>query len=292
MRTLKANTISATYVASNETETVVLLHSSASSSSQWRALSALLESEFQVLTPDLYGYGASPEWPGREPITLAHEGAAVSALLGNDDRPVHVVGHSYGGAIALKFALESQVRLRSLTLIEPVAFYLLRHDVQEAALYEDVCRIGDSVRQSVARGDYWGGMERFIDYWNGSGTWESLTEDKRAALAARTPKVALDFYTTTAEDTPLSAYSSIAAPVLLLRGEYAPAPTRRIAELLAHAIPASHLQTVPGAGHMAPLTHKEFVNDAIRRHLLQNAYPREQRTGSAIAESVYAAVGA
>ena len=292
MHMLQANTVTATYVASNENETVLLLHSSASSSSQWRALSALLESQFQVLTPDLYGYGASPEWPGREPITLAHEAAAVSALLGNDDRPVHVVGHSYGGAVALKLALARHIRLQSLTLIEPVAFYLLRNDTQETELYEEVCRIGNSVRQAVARGDYWGGMARFIDYWSGTGTWDRLAEEKRAALALRTPKVALDFHTTTAEDTPLSVYSHISAPVLILRGEYAPAPTQRIAELLAHAIPASHLQTVPDAGHMAPLTHKEFVNKAIRRHLLQNAYPHEQRTGSAITESVYAAVGA
>jgi pimeloyl-ACP methyl ester carboxylesterase len=289
---LQANTTGTAPAHSNDVETVVLLHSSASSGSQWRTLRGLLEDDFVVLTPDLYGYGASADWPGRKPVTLAHEAAAVSALLGDEDKPVHIVGHSYGGVVALKLALESHVRLRSLTLIEPVAFHLLRHDVQGAALYEDVRRIGDSVRQSVACGDYWGGMERFIDYWNGSGTWESLTEDKRAALAARTPKVALDFHITTAEDTPLSAYSHISAPALILRGEYAPAPTQRIAELLAHTIPASHLKTVPGAGHMAPLTHKEFVNDAIRRHLLQNADSREQRTGSAIAKSVCAAVGA
>jgi hypothetical protein len=116
-----------------------------------------------------------------------------------------------------------------------VAFYLLRHDPQQAELYNEVCRIGDRVRQSVACGDYWGGMGQFIDYWNGSGTWESLSEDKRAALAARAPKVALDFYTITAEDTLLSAYRSIAAPVLILRCERAPAPTQRIAELLIHA---------------------------------------------------------
>jgi pimeloyl-ACP methyl ester carboxylesterase len=289
---LRANTMGTAFARSSEGDTVVLLHSSASSGSQWRTLCGLLENDFDVLTPDLYGYGASADWPGRKPITLAHEAAAVSALLGDEDKPAHIVGHSYGGVVALKLALESHVRLRSLTLIEPVAFHLLRHDVQGAALYEDVRRIGDSVRQSVACGDYWGGMERFIDYWNGSGTWESLTEDKRAALAARTPKVALDFHITTAEDTPLSAYSHISAPALILRGEYAPAPTQRIAELLAHTIPASHLKTVPGAGHMAPLTHKEFVNDAIRRHLLQNADSREQRTGSAIAKSVCAAVGA
>ncbi len=290
MRTLQSNTIGMTF-AHSEAETVVLLHSSASSGAQWRSLCGLLQNDFEVLAPDLYGYGTSVDWPGRRPFTLADEADAVGRLLGNNDKPVHIVGHSYGGAVALKLALAPHIRLQSLTLIEPVAFYLLPHDTEGTKLYNEVRRIGDLVRQCVACGDYWGGMGRFIDYWNGNGTWESLSEDKRAALAVRTPKVALDFYATTAEDTPLSAYCNIAAPALILRGQRTPAPTQRIAELLSHAIPESHLQTVPGAGHMAPLTHVEFVNAAIQRHLLQNARPREQHSGSDFSELGYAAVG-
>lgn len=291
MRKLEVHAVNKALAHSDEGDTVVLLHSSASSGSQWRSLYGLLESDFEVLAPDLYGYGASADWSGRKPLRLADEAAAVSVLLGNEDKPVHIVGHSYGGAVALKLALEPRIRLQSLTLIEPVAFYLLQRDTQEAELYDEVCRIGDSVRQSIACGDYWGAMGRFIDYWNGSGTWDRLAEDKRAALAARAPKVALDFYTTTTEDTSLSVYCSIAAPALILRGERTPAPTRRIADLLAQTIPGSDYQTVPGAGHMAPLTHADFVNATIRRHLLRNTLPRERHIGSALAAPAYAAVG-
>ena len=291
MPKLQTNGNSTAFAHSGEADTVVLLHSSASSGSQWRSLCGLLGDDFEVLAPDLYGYGASAAWPGHKPITIADEAAAITALLGNEDKPVHIVGHSYGGAVALELALKAHIHVQSVTLIEPVAFHLLRHDTQGRDLYNEVCRIGDRVRQSVACGDYWSAMARFVDYWNGNGTWESLTDDKRAALAARAPKVALDFYTTTAEDTPLSAYSHVAAPVLILSGEHTRAPTRRIAELLTRAIPRSHLQTVPGAGHMAPLTHKEFVNAAIRRHLLLNAWPREQHDGSGVPELGYAVVG-
>jgi pimeloyl-ACP methyl ester carboxylesterase len=291
VRMLQANTTGTAFVRGDEDERVVLLHSSASSGSQWHSLYGLLENDFEVLAPDLYGYGTSVDWPGRRPLTLADEADAVGKLLGNNDKPVHIVGHSYGGAVALKLALAPHIRLQSLTLIEPVAFYLLPRDTEGTKLYNAVRRIGDLVRQCVACGDYWGAMGQFIDYWNGNGTWESLSEDKRAALAARAPKVVLDFHATTAEDTPLSAYGHIAAPALILRGQYTPAPTQRIAELLSHVIRESHLQTVPGAGHMAPLTHPELVNAAIRRHLLLNALPRGQYTGSNFSEPGYAAVG-
>lgn len=290
MSKLQTTGTNTTLAYSGKGETAVLLHSSASSGSQWRSLAGLLENDFKVLAPDLYGYGASADWAERKPLTLADEAAAIRALLGRDDKAVHLVGHSYGGAVALKLALQAHIRLQSLTLIEPVAFHLLRHDTQHAGFYNEVFRIGANVHRSVAQGDYAGGMARFIDYWNGSGTWDRLAENKRAALAARIPKVALDFYTTTAEDTPLSAYRSIVAPVLILCGEHTPAPTRRIAELLAYAIPSSQLQTVPGAGHMAPLTHAEFVNAAVRRHVLRNTLPRERHAGSRVAELDYAAV--
>src|SRR6185503_3141479 len=63
---------------------------------------------------------------------LGQEAALVRALLDRYDGPAHLVGHSYGGAVALNVAHSRGAMLRSLTLIEPVAFHLLR-DGNEAA---------------------------------------------------------------------------------------------------------------------------------------------------------------
>jgi pimeloyl-ACP methyl ester carboxylesterase len=107
MHELQANSVNTAFAYSDEGDTVVLLHSSASSGSQWRSLCGLLETDFEVLAPDLYGYGARADWPGRGPLTLTDEAAAVSKLLGNNDKPAHIIGHSYGGAVALKLARSS-----------------------------------------------------------------------------------------------------------------------------------------------------------------------------------------
>jgi pimeloyl-ACP methyl ester carboxylesterase len=77
---------------------------------------------------DLYGYGESDSWPGNGPFTLTAEAALADAVLPTGNGLIHLVGHSYGGAVALRFATQYPERLRSLVLIEPVAFHLLRDE--------------------------------------------------------------------------------------------------------------------------------------------------------------------
>ncbi|MFQ5545667.1 MAG: alpha/beta fold hydrolase [Acidiferrobacterales bacterium] len=258
------------YTESGQGEnTVVLLHCSASSSAQWRTLSGVLEQDFRVLAPDFYGYGESAAWPGHTPLTLAQEVAAVVALTERFEKPIHLVGHSYGGAVALKAALSNAMQLQSLTLIEPVAFHLL--DVEDADFLDEILGIGNAVASALTSGDYHRGMQRFVDYWNGDGVWSQLTDDKRAALARYSSRVALDFWSTTTEETTLDACSELDVPTLILCGEHTPAPTQRITTLLEKTIPTTRQQTIAGAGHMLPLTHADVVNAAIAEHLARNS---------------------
>lgn len=81
------------------------------------------------------------------------------------------------------------------------------------------------------------------------------------------PKAPLDFRALINEPTPGSAYARFAFPVLVMRGEHAPSPTRLIADMLAALVPRARLAVVTGAGHMGPLTHAPDVNAAIARHV-------------------------
>jgi pimeloyl-ACP methyl ester carboxylesterase len=257
-------------------ETVLLLHSSAGSGALWRSLTERLRTRCRVLAPDLYGYGDTDPWPGHRALTLADEAALAAAVLPPACGPIHLVGHSYGGAVALRFALQWPGRLRSLTLIEPVAFHLLR-DAAEAAdrvLFRRVTALAAAVAATTAGGACQDAMAQFIDYWNGDGAWSQATPEAQAALAHRAPKVVLDFQATMSEPTPRAAYRQIAVPALVLRGTQSPRPTRRIAELVAKALPAARLETIDGAGHMLPLTHPESVNAAVAAHLFRAVVPQ------------------
>ena len=246
-------------------EPVMLLHSSASSSAQWRSLAEQLSGHYRVIAPDLHGYGATSNWPGSGAFRLEREAEIVYALLGRCSGPAHLVGHSYGGAVALHVARKRPDLVASLAVIEPVAFHLLRgHDSEALAEIEGVAA---DVARALASGNYFEGMSRFVDYWSGPGAWETVPPEKRPGFTARLGKVALDFEATLRETAGLADFRAMTVPALVVQGTRSPRPTRRIWELLAHALPNARAATLQGAGHMAPLTHREAVSALLAAHL-------------------------
>jgi pimeloyl-ACP methyl ester carboxylesterase len=86
-------------------------------------------------------------------------------------------------------------------------------------------------------------------------------------LSQTLDKVILDFKALLNEPASLEDYATIACPTLILCGEWARRPSRRIVQMLTGAMPKAYVQEVAGAGHMSPLTHPDAVNDLIREHL-------------------------
>lgn len=255
------------YLEQGAGEPVILLHGSAGSSAQWRALAAKLADRFRVLAPDLCGYGGTGPC-GDRPFSLAHEAQIVLALLERAGGRAHLVGHSYGGAVALHVALRHGASVLSLALIEPVAFHLLReNEALDAAAFAEIAAVAARVNRAFIDGDHEGGMARFVDYWSGSGAWGTVPVAKRAALVARLEKVALDFKAVFGEPTRLQDCWPLFMPVLLVQGGASPLPTRRVCGQLSRVIPDARLEVVEGAGHMLPLTHAERVNALLASHL-------------------------
>jgi pimeloyl-ACP methyl ester carboxylesterase len=276
------------YLDQGSGEPVVLLHSSASSGAQWRALMGQLGERYRVIAPDLYGYGGTASWAGCGSFGLEHEAQIVYALLGRAGEPVHLVGHSFGGAVALHVARTRPDLLASLTVIEPVAFHLLRGD--EA--FDEIATVAADVVKALASGDFFGGIARFVDYWSGPGAWAGIPAEKRPGLASRLGKVALDFHAAFSEPASIQDFCALALPTLVVQGACSPLPTRRICELLAAVLPDAHLTKIEGAGHMAPLTHRDSVNALIEAHLERNSGLLSRYRAPAVAVSGAAGPGA
>jgi pimeloyl-ACP methyl ester carboxylesterase len=248
---------------------VVCLHCSASTSGQWRPLMERLSAReplserFHVIAADLYGCGKSPAWPDERPMWIDDQIALLGAVFERAGERFHLVGHSYGGAIALKAALALKPRLASLVLYEPVLFALLLRDAPESAAAREIMAVRDD---TMRLGDD-EGAQRFIDYWMGEGAWTATPESRRAALVSAVRAMRPEWNSAFSEPTPLEALRAIDVPTLLLTGTASTAAARAVARLVAGVLPRVRVQEIEGAGHMAPVTHPQRVNPLIEQWL-------------------------
>lgn len=251
------------YRDSGAGEPVVLLHSTGFDSGQWRGVGEVLGADFQVLAPDLPGYGESRIRDGA--TGLAHDLWAVDLLLQHCGRPVHLVGHSYGGLLALHLALEEPDRLASLILIEPMAKGVLKGPDEAAARAE---MEGDAdFLAAIAGGDMAAALEGFVDYWNGRGAWAAMHQEGRAKILARGPKMMCELAAVDADQEAAAAYAGLALPTLLISGSETRLSARRICELLAAALPDARHSVISGAGHLSPLSHAAEVAALVAGHI-------------------------
>ena len=234
-----------------------------SSRAQWAELSAQLETQFRCIAVDLQGYGKSPFPDVDGPYTLAHETDAVNAAIAarlEPGEPFHLVGHSYGGATALRMARTMRTRVLSLAVFEPVAFHLLPST--DAARREIEAVVASILATATPRD----ATRVFLDYWNGAGAFDAMPAPLQDKFTAQIGKVKLDFQALLGEPAALADLATLDIPSLVLSGQRSPLSTRRLAEQLAAALPnASAMQT--RGGHMAPITHGAVVNPLIAAFL-------------------------
>jgi len=268
MSTSEANPPSIAYTDTGSGEPVVMIHCSSATRSEWQRLRECLNADFRSVAIDQWGCGQRAPWPGHLGFNLSGESAPIIELIRGMGVPVHLVGHSYGGGVALKIAREQPELIRSLTLIEPSSFHLLEGgDPDDQILLQEVIGVAQAVSGAVSSGNYWSGTGHFVDYWSGEGTWDAMPHKLQMTLSQTLHKVILDFGAVLNEPASLQDYATIACPTLILCGEWARRPSRRIVQMLAGAMPEAYVQEVAGAGHMSPLTHPDVVNELIREHL-------------------------
>ncbi|KQT08114.1 alpha/beta fold hydrolase [Ramlibacter sp. Leaf400] len=245
--------------------TVLCVHSNASHSGQWRELMEQLSDRFHVVAVDSWGSGRTAEWPSDRVIRLDDEVDLVEPLLLEGAAPVHLVGHSYGGAVALKAALRHRERIGRVALYEPTLFALVERETPA-----DVEGIRGAVQAAAAaldHGDADAAGQAFIDFWMGEGSWARIAPERRKPMAESCRNVRRWAHALMTDPVTPEDVRGLDRPVLLMTGERSPLSSlsvaRRLQQLLARA---QHVQ-LPKLGHMGPVTHPAVVNAGIAKFL-------------------------
>jgi pimeloyl-ACP methyl ester carboxylesterase len=255
------------YSESGSGPPVIFLHAGGSSGKQWAKTARLLEPRFRMVAPDLWGFGGTEAWPGPEKLTHDHQAFLVAGVVRRICRePVHLVGHSYGGATAIRVLLRDRDLVQTAVLIEPIVPSLLKL-AGETQLFREYFEMAQAFLRHAAAGNLDAAWRGFLDYRNGPGTWEALPGVSRARFHAATESTAAGFHSNLGNPTSLEDLERLSAPTLVMCGEKTTIPDRRVTEILRDHIPGCRYELIPGAEHMSPLTHPELIAQAIERHV-------------------------
>ncbi|MEM9332948.1 MAG: alpha/beta hydrolase [Pseudomonadota bacterium] len=243
---------------------IVALHSSASNGGQWRQLDEELNGRYSIHAPDLPGY----QRKGSQHLLAADATDYVVQLITSINQPIHLVGHSNGGRIAMNVALRRPDLIKSLTLYEPAIFHILsRDDAKGQQLHHGIRQIAGIVTASASTGEAHHGMKHFLDFWNGVGFWDSLPAQSQAKFADKITSVLSDFNEGFSDFWSLEDLRRLDVPALLMMGLESPDVSQRATTLLANALPNSRIALLPELGHMAPVFHPQWINPRIIEHI-------------------------
>lgn len=230
------------------------------SGSYWGPIAKALNGSVDLRGFDMPGHGRSDDWRPEEGGPDFHT-AATRIAASFIQRPLDLIGHSFGATIALRIAVAAPEAVRSLTLIEPVLFAARPDPVQDArdVLLADLLAVGDE--DAAAR--------EFLSVW-GSGETQDMPP-AAAARMARQVRLVAESQTALRHDAANilrdGGLEAIDAPVLLIAGADSPNVIHGIADALADRLPDVGRARVPDAGHMLPLTHPAEVAGLIAVNL-------------------------
>ncbi len=205
----------------------------------------ILQSRFRVLRYDRRGYGRSFEHPG--PFAVADNVEDLMALLAG--RSAVLVGHSYGGNVALAAAARLGASVSGV-------------GVYETPLSWQPWWPGTTAGGAAAASSTGEAAEAFMRRLIGDDGWDSLPERTRAAR--RREGTALRAELTSLREAAPWDPDGISVPVVCAHGSRGSAHHARGMDWLSRELPNAQLQVIDGAGHGAPNSHPaDFVSQVV-----------------------------
>jgi len=262
-RVIEANGISLYVEEHGDGVPVILLHGWPDSARLWRhQVPVLAASGYQVITPDMRGFGRSEHPAEVRSYGLRNVVGDITALLDGLDVPAaHVVGHDWGAAVAWLTAILCPDRVRTLTAISvphPLAPPTVRQ--YEMAWYQLFFQFY-GVAEATIQHDDWAWLRTFS---RGDGDLETAIADlsRPGALTA-----SLNWYRANLAPRmpgPAPALPPVTAPTLgiwstedhYLDGE-------RMKKSAVFVAGPWRYEEIPGASHWVPLDAPEKLNGLL-----------------------------
>jgi 3-oxoadipate enol-lactonase len=245
MNIVAVNGISLAYTRRGKGAPLVLIHGFPLDHTSWDEVASLLENEFDVIIPDLRGFGQSTTV--ETPYTILDMADDLTGLLDKlEIEKVALAGHSMGGYVALAFAKKYPQRVSGLGLVSSLAVadpperkagrYQTAADVSQ----KGVGIVADAMTSKLSAVSH---VQIFVR--------DVIEKQSQPALIGALKAMA--------EREDLSSYlSSVTYPVVLIHGGADALISIERAKEIQAVLPSARLMELQGAGHMPMM---EFPNE-------------------------------
>ncbi|MDP3948880.1 MAG: alpha/beta hydrolase [bacterium] len=232
----------------NKSPALLFLHGWRAEGSVWFPALENFNSENSIYCLDLPGFGKS-ELP-REPYCVENYSEIVSGFISKLGlEKVVIIGHSFGGRVAIKFASKHPDFLRGIVLIDSAGFV-------NRTFLNKLKRIIAKPLKPIFKLKPFHGLRKSIYRLIGS-------EDYMA-----TPQLRETYLKVIGEDLS-EDMKRIDTPTMIIWGAQDKDTPLKYAHKMNESIKNSKLSVLSGAGHFSFLDKKEEFSDALRNFLIQ-----------------------
>jgi len=261
------------YIEKGKGQTVILLHSTAAGNKQWKKLIELLCEDYHLIAPNLFGYGETVAWTGQKPQTLEDQAEIIRQFLPSDGSKFSLVGHSFGGSVAMMAAKLFRHQIDKLILLEPNLNYLLR-DLGSSDDFNEILAMRDNIKINGAIGKWEIAAKVFADYFNGSGTWDAMDMDRQKKFIFALKPNYHEWDPVMNEKTSMKEWKScLPAKTTVLSCTKTIRSISAIIRLLRSSMTSWDFIEYQEGGHMAPLTMPNVINPLIAKALRNPLLP-------------------
>lgn len=238
---------------------LVLLHGGLVDSRAWRRELDVFSDDFRVVAWDAPGCGGSADPP--PDIGLGDYADIVAGLLDVLELgPAHILGHSFGGGLALAVYDRHPRLVRSLILVSAYAGWAGSLPAEEVERRREMAE-----RNARRPAEEW--VDDFLATLFDETTPRHLVEQTRRIMLDTRPEGMLPMLNAFADADLTDVLGRVTVPTLLLYGADDQRSPRHVARSLDSAIPTSRLVFVEGAGHDVHVEAPDAFDEAVRSFL-------------------------
>ena len=184
VKSVEVNGYPMAYQESGSGTPLVLVHGALNDYRYWNSQIPVFATHHRIIAVSLRHYFPEP-WDGRgDDFSIPQHADDLAAFVqALDLGPVHLLGHSRGGAVVLDVAARHPEVIRTLILADASGLEGLLPDTPESrALAAETLQLRERLAADLARGEHEAAARAFVEALGGPGRWQQMTPDQRSIL--------------------------------------------------------------------------------------------------------------